>query len=329
MLFNCSTKDLEYIDPYEFVSDDFEDIGEMPPVEDQDPEFTAPALGSVQNSAATQAIITDLGSGGLSTETQASLTALQNFSATLPAGVAAEAQALTEAQITAIMSTENFDGELANLESLLDDLPAEIAALLPSIQFTADYTGTASAAADAPFNTSFRRLAVAQAVTGPCAEAVQEAYAIVMEELTTTRDAQLASIQANYTRRLTEADARYESRLATLNADYDTYKAELTAVAVDLLQLAVALETTEPAIADQLKLAALIYAVEASSSLTAWYTAAVNLLEQKRTEEKAAVLTIKEALTATVNANFAALKAEADAALQQALNNCHNQGSGN
>ncbi|NJW55848.1 hypothetical protein HC175_23315, partial [Salinimicrobium sp. CDJ15-91] len=55
----------------------------------------------------------------------------------------------------------------------------------------------------------------------------------------------------------------------------------------------------------------------------------LELLQVRMTQEKAEALTIREAKTAEVTAQFTAAKVQADTLLQQSLNDCHNQGSGN
>ncbi|WP_209309805.1 hypothetical protein, partial [Tamlana crocina] len=60
-----------------------------------------------------------------------------------------------------------------------------------------------------------------------------------------------------------------------------------------------------------------------------WNTLVLELLQVRMTQEKAEALTIREAKTAEVTAQFTAAKVQADTLLQQSLNDCHNQGSGN
>src|SRR5690606_10299916 len=58
-LYNCSSKDLEFIDPYEFVIDEFDDV-EYVPVADPEPVFSDPETGQVAPSDDIQEIITDV-----------------------------------------------------------------------------------------------------------------------------------------------------------------------------------------------------------------------------------------------------------------------------
>src|SRR5690606_6493265 len=89
-LYNCSSKDLEFIDPYEFVNEEFDEL-EVVPVADPEPAFTAPETGEVANSEETLAIIADVMGATSAAEidpaTTEALATIDALAAELPAEV--------------------------------------------------------------------------------------------------------------------------------------------------------------------------------------------------------------------------------------------------
>jgi len=326
---NCSNDDDSTPPTYEF-EEEFQNIGELPELSDEDPEITEPDLGSVNQSEETQAVLADFEDGGeLSAETQASIDAVDDFSAGLSAEAQQEAQTLTNERIEEIMAMTQFDGDLAALETSLEDIPAEIAALLPSLTFSADFEANSFVALNKTgiLDLDLKNL-VANHSGGPCEEAAQEAYDEAIAPAITARDAQLATIEANYQRRLGEAETRATTRQANVDEAYETYKAELTATAKEILAVAASVEGNDAQLAETIRVYALIFTVKASSVLSTWYTETTTLVETLEADEKALVETIRDDKAAEVQTNFKEIEDEATAILNAALNSCHNQGSG-
>lgn len=324
VLTNCSKDD----EPKTYEFDEFKDLDELPALEDADPEFTDPDAGSVEVSAETQAVIADLqdGSGDVTADTQSKLDATKSFADGLSTSVSAEVQALDTTRVEEILNADSLSGSLADLENSLDSLPAEVAALLPSINFSADYDAVAMAITRGPVDVSKDGI-MSQGLSGPCYDAARAAYDAAMEEPIATRDEQLATVDANYNRRTGEADSRYDSRIGALDDQYAAYKSETKETALALLALAD--QVADDSLAKEIRTLALIYAVKGHEALTDWYTAASDLIATYRDNEKASLQQIKDERQATVNTNFDALKAQAQEALNQAYSKCHNQGSGN
>ncbi|WP_157717368.1 hypothetical protein [Christiangramia echinicola] len=326
---NCS-KDDDTPTTYDF-EDQFEDLEELPGVEDEDPEITEPDTGKVQESAATANVMADLGdgSGDVSAETQASLDAVENFGASLSTDAQAEAQSLDATRAEEILNMTDLDGELAGLEASLDNAPAEILELLPSVDFGADL-GTSSVFNEDLFRSGLgaKEVATTNQQTGPCFEAAKKAYDEAMAPAIAKRQENLEIIDANYQRRLGEAETRAASRQAAVDAARDDYAAYILDTTVALLDLAASVESTNAAFAANLRTYALLFLVEGSSSLTAWYIAASQKVADKKVAEKTTATSIKTTKTTEVETKFAAIKATADAKLADANRNCHNQGSG-
>ncbi|UZH54637.1 hypothetical protein JRG66_11735 [Salinimicrobium tongyeongense] len=343
LLWNCDTQDLEFIDPYEFVNDDFDEIPDLSPVEDEDPEIVEPEVGAVQESAETKSLVTDVlnagATGGISPESEEKLQTLQSYTQQLPASVSQQAQNLTPADISDILDpAKALNSDLDQLKESLKSAPAEVKALLPTIQFTTDLEGLDNMAADysnqqqSVFNTLSGSPieTFMQTVSGPCAEAAYDAYDTRLQELTEQRDANFFTIESNYARRVDEADARLAERQNAQAERLETIRTEMIDATNDILAAAEEAESHgETQIAEQLRELALLYAVDARTALSEWNSLVLELLDVKMEQEKAQALEIREDKTAEVTAEFAAAKAQADALLQEALNDCHNQGSGN
>ena len=127
-----------------------------------------------------------------------------------------------------------------------------------------------------------------------------------------------------------EADTRFDERTALFVEDFT---ANQEVILVTLEQLLAAADHAESLgdteVAEDIRILALIYAVDGRVKLAEWEAEVTVLLEDTREAEKAELLVIRNELIAEVTANYAVAEAEADALLSQALSNCHNQGAGN
>ncbi|TRO64262.1 hypothetical protein [Christiangramia sabulilitoris] len=326
---NCS-KDDDTPPVYDFENE-FEDLEELESVEDADPAITEPETGSVQESAVTTAVLADLGdgSGDVSAETQASLDAVESFGAGLSADAQAEADALDATRAEEILNLTDLGSVLSGVEASLDNAPAAVLELLPTIQFGA---ATTSAVFNVEFLKGFEGVDSKNSVDGvqqssSCFEAAQKAYDDAMAPVIAKRQENLGIIDANYQRRLGEAEDRAVARLAAVDAAYDTYYNYILNTTIALLNYADAVEGTSPEFAANIRTYALIFIVQGSSNLTAWYAMATQAIVDAEAAEKQTAETLKTQRSAEVEARFAAIKAVADAKLTAAFNNCHNQGA--
>ena len=341
LLWNCDSQDLEFIDPYEFVNDDFDNIPDLSEVEDEDPVIVEPEVGSVEQSAETQSLVNDIlnagSTGEISQETQEKLEDVQTFTQQLSTAVNEKAQNLTSTEVANILDpSQELDADLEEVRASLANAPAEIKALMPKIQLTVDFDdlpGTpaqASSQAQSTINPGLPFEVFMQNVTGPCADAAYDAYDEKVLVLTEQRDANFFIIESNYARRLDEADDRLITRQNSQAERLQTIRTEMVEATGDILAAADQAESLgETATATQLRQLALLYAVDARSALNEWNTLVLELLDVRLVQEKAQALEIRETKTAQVTAEYEAAVAQADAVLQNSLSNCHNQGSGN
>ena len=326
LMYNCSSDD-DGPRTYDF-EEEFENLGELPELVDEDPTFTEPDAGSVEQSTATLAVIADLGDGTASADTQASLDAVGAASADLSADATTAIANLDDAKIAEILDATSLTGAAAEVAAAFDAMPEAVKALLPSVTYSADFNRVMAATTKEGLGLLTKGDFVAQNTPeGPCYTAAQAAYNAAMQSPIANRDAQLAAVQTNYDRRLGEADARFNTREASVAGDYDTYKAEILATAKSILALANA--ATDATTTSNLRSLAYFYSVKASVALTEWETEVDALLITITGEEKASLLAVKEQRVASVNAAFDVIKEKADKKLNEAYNNCHNQGGGN
>jgi hypothetical protein len=327
LLVNCSKDD----DPVTFEFDEFENLGELEDVDDPDPEFTDPDLGSVEASVEAQAMFTDIedGSGDLDETSKSNLTAVGDFSDGLTTNIDDEAQALDAAGIDAILNASELTGDFVTLATELETLPASVSALFPTLAFSDDYNRAAQEQMKAGIVINDLKLnLLSQSSQGPCYDAALIAYTKAMKAPIEKRDAQMSVVNTNYNTRVTAADTRYTSRLATLNTRIDAYKVDVLDAAVAILALADSIKDSDAALASHLRSYAIFFVIHNYSLLKRFKTEATSLLVDRKATELVRVETIKTEKTQLIQSNFNTVKAKADALLATAYGTCHNQGSG-
>ena len=337
LLTNCSNDD-DQVDPdpdYEF-GEDFDEVEDLPEVSDEDPEFEEPETGSVESSEDTDALVGDLNDddGEVSEESQAKLNAVSTFNESLPATTEEAANNLDDEQIESILDSEELDADLESLETALDDVPEEVASLLPVLNFDFD---TEDDQAQAEFTSeALNKLLfgkddiVAQSVNGDCIAAAEEEYDDLIADLQSQRDTQLGTIENNYERRLAEAGTRYEDRLTTLNERRDAIREVIRTVSSQLLAAAVVAEDNgNTSLSQQLRLLSLFYVVDGRSKLRTWYTAASERISNTYENEQTRIEEIKDTKEAEVMLSYEEAEAEARTIYNEVTASCHNQGSGN
>ncbi|GAA4313777.1 hypothetical protein GCM10023115_29530 [Pontixanthobacter gangjinensis] len=325
LLVNCS-KDDDNPPEYDF-EDQFEDLDELPDVDDPDPEITEPNTGKVEESAAKQDLTNDLADGGdLSTETEQSLEAVGDFSETLSLENQQAAADLTSEKIEEIFNAEELSSDLQDLEAALENAPAEVLNLLPVIDLGDNLVVTEGSSVVQ--NDFTRGKASTKQQTSGCEAAAQAAYEKAMADPIAKHEENLGIIEANYVRRVGEAELRADNRLEALNQTYEDYKSQFQAAAIQLLELADSYADTNPDIAEEIRELALIFTVSSRQALKEWYAAGVSTINQKEILEVQTAEEIRDEKLEIENANFEAIKEEAQNKLQAALNECHDQGSG-
>lgn len=335
-LYNCSNDDDNPgPDPItqEEVDEAFEGVEEIPDLEDEDPEVEEPDTSAeTEEPAATTAAADNVTAAtsedDLTPETQQVLDDVEAASASLPASFTTAAANLTPEAISNILDIDaDIDDEL-EADDIITSLPENVRNLLPRITFNFSAGSGASSGVlqdgVSSLNVGVQLDPIAQTVDAPCEDLYNDTYDEKIAELQEVRDAQLATITANYDRRMTEAGTRYDTRLSALQATRAERVAELSETANDFLAAAAVLDLSE----DQLKALALLYALEGRRQIRTWYNTAVAVLQESRETEEATAASLRDQRTATVTANYQTSANQALQVRNEGLADCHNQGSG-
>lgn len=326
LLTNCSNDDDNTPEEFEF-EEQFENIGDMPELNIEEITLEEADLGGVEQSAATAAVLSDLEAGGeLSAETQANLNTADNFAATLPAGVQDEAANLTDARIDEILAMSSLDGDLAAAATALENAPADVLALLPTINFSADFD-TAAAQSRTGIDLDSKNEFSEAFQQGPCYDAANDAFDAALEEPSATLAEQLEEITNYENDKVSNANTLKESAETNISDATATYLAEIATASKALLAYAQA--TDDDARAAALRNYAVLYLIKGKSDVSTWNAAANNLVAQRLTENLARITAQILSLENTANGNFEQIRNRALTVLNAALNTCHNQGGGN
>ena len=326
MLTNCSNDDDNTPEEFNFEQQ-FEDIGEMPELNIEEITLEEVDLGGVEQSEATTAVLADLEAGGeLSADTQAKITAADDFASTLPASVKEEAASLTDARIDEILAMSSLDGDLAAAATALENAPADVLALLPTINFSEDFD-IAAAILRTPINVDEKDIISQSSQEGPCFDAANNAFDAALEEPTATLAEQLQEITNYENDKVSNANTMKESAETNISEATGTYLAEIATASKALLAYAQA--TDDDARAAALRNYAVLYLIKGKSDVSKWNAAATALVAQRLTENLARITAQILSLENTANGNFEQIRTRALTILNTALNTCHNQGSGN
>ena len=336
-LYNCSNDDDNPAPgpTGEEVDKEFsEGVEELPELEDEDLEVTEPDVeAEVSTPEATTTAAADFkaatSTDDLSAESKAIFNSLQTTRTNVPESAKTTATGLTEEQIAMML---DIDQDLpanveADVDAIVAAIPADIMALLPKITF--DFGTSAAASVSGKegvqvLNAGVELDPVAQAVDAPCEDLYRDAYDEIIATRQQTRDDQLATILANFNRRMEAAGTRLTTRIAEIDGDADAFAAEVEIVADEFLAAAEGLGVAE----EELKLMAFLVALEGRKQIMTWYEAAETVINAAKTTEEAAIQARKDDKEASVNASYQEAKSDADAILSAGLANCHNQGSG-
>ncbi|MGY6522244.1 MAG: hypothetical protein ACXIUD_10965 [Mongoliitalea sp.] len=329
----CADKDLEFLDPFNFVNNDFDNVGNIPTVNDPDPAAVIPPLAESIEPAITQVVITDI-TGATSPDdiTEENQEILSDLSAGIAAltpaqqaTFAAEINALSAERIAEILNEEDglSEAALAAVEALLQN--PEISNLFPELRLPQPLPP----AAELDFDWIEEGLnARINTLVGPCADAARAAYDEALTRITQNRDAQLATITANFDRRTQEAATRAATRITQVNTLYQQRIQTVQSVGSNLQLAAAAIQPLSANLANSIRQFAFVYVVSWKTALVAGLNADLAAIEAARLADIANATTARYTAIASLTAAFNAALQEINAILNTALNACHNQGSG-
>ncbi|HSI76991.1 MAG TPA: hypothetical protein VK957_13910 [Lunatimonas sp.] len=341
MFMRCGTQELEYIQPYQFVNEEFDGIGELPEVPDEDPVIVEPEYPEIVYSPEAQALLDDLASAESEADIDAfSITLLERIAAFVegqPEGLSKElkelAERLTEADIIAMFDEDaELDPDLlALVQAAIGS--TDIGFLFPYIIIPPGLTEEDASdrkdfSSDLDKNMMLENLRTATLV-GPCADAARDAYNRAVDRLEASRTAQLATTETNYQNRLTAAQQRLIMRNA---AAFTIYQNQLQfGILYGNLMLAAAnnIARFSPILASYYRWYALLYLVHLRNLYGQMYTLSIRANQIAFIQETTNALLQRNLIISIIEANFNAALANANNLLQAALNGCHNQGAGN
>lgn len=351
--FKCSTSELDFIDPFEFVTEEFEEIPDVEVVDDPEPVVEEVETGEVANlqvsgeivRAVIQVVESD-GSLELAPETNEVLEKVN----TSIGDVVSQVFEVVDEEKDLVFN--EFDEEeidfLLDQRSVLDERQNEVLAqiadsediaglvgVLPQIVLTDDFLildetiddiGLSLKSESGPFASTLRTLTL----VGPCADVANDAFSESVAVLDGQRDGNIQTIEANYQRRLDEADQRFVDRSIRQQENLNFALASVRANAVDIVEASRrSLELGNILYAIQLRSYAYLYTNYARSIIFDWNDRSMEVIQRRRTQERTDAEAIRDARLRDIETNYNASLGVANSALETALNNCHNQGAGN
>lgn len=337
----CGTQELEFIQPYQFVNEEFDGIGELPAVPDENPVIMEPEYPEIEDSEEAETLLDDLASADSEAEVEAmSVTLLERiaeFVEEQPEGLSEElvelAEALTEADILAMFEegAELDPDLLALVEAAIGS--ADLGFLFPDIiippgLIEVDPGDRKDFSTDLKKSIMLENLRTATLV-GPCADEARAAFNLAVDRLEASRAAQLAVAETNYQNRLAAAQQRLITRNA---AAFTLYQSRLQfGIMYGNLLLAAAnnIARFNPTWANYYRWYALLYLVHLRNLYGQQYTLSLRANQIAFTQETTNALIQRNLINSIIEANFATALANANNLLQASLNACHNQGTGN
>lgn len=351
--FKCSTSELDFIDPFEFVTEEFEEIPDVEVVDDPEPVVEEVETGEVANlqvsgeivRAVIQVVESDE-SLELAPETNEVLEKVN----TSIGDVVSQVFEVVDEEKDLVFN--EFDEEeidfLLDQRSVLDERQNEVLAqiadsediaglvgVLPQIVLTDDFLildetiddiGLSLKSESGPFASTLRTLTL----VGPCADVANDAFSESVAVLDGQRDGNIQTIEANYQRRLDEADQRFVDRSIRQQENLNFALASVRANAVDIVEASrKSLELGNILYAIQLRSYAYLYTNYARSIIFDWNDRSMEVIQRRRTQERTDAEAIRDARLRDIETNYNASLGVANSALETALNNCHNQGAGN
>lgn len=328
----CADKDLEFLDPFQFVNNDFEGLV-LPTINDPAPAAVVPPTAQVVVPNQTVAIVNDV-SGATRPEdiTDANKTNLNNVDNAVEALpvtqrtiIETEAAALTPARIDAIMLQPNAvaPASQAAVNALLQN-PA-IRSLFPSVTLPAPAPGNREFSIEEIEEAFGARI---ETLVGPCADAAREAYNRAIAEITADRNAKQSAINATATTRTQEANARRTTRDQAINTLYNNLNTNARNTALSLLTAANAIRPLDAELAEEIRIYTFVYLVTWTNAITSGRTADLAASQAALTTDLANITAARTTATNALTTAFNNQVAEANRRLNAALNACHNQGTG-
>jgi hypothetical protein len=330
----CSVKDLEDQMPSNFIENNFLGIGGLPEIEDEPLNIVQPNMPTVTAPQIITRMVENLHVASkpyeLSSETEAIislLTDLDGFSSSyFRQNLLNKVQNLDENDLTLVYFGKS---ELDNIFSEMVKsamINPNSMKLFPSINHPETLSVSRVLEVSQPTSVPLK---VNSSKNGRCADAAKDALDRAIKRLESKRDEQINMVEVNLQFRLKEANQRFELQNKNAEQKYlDNLKASGQEVS-KMLKAAERLGRNNPALGEELRLLALIYAYSWQMIFKEEYNASLALNELARQNEINEAINRKKELEFEIVQNYNKEFVNAIATLERVLAACHNQGEGN
>ncbi|EKB47903.1 hypothetical protein B879_03491 [Cecembia lonarensis LW9] len=341
----CNSKDLEFIQPYQFIVADFEDTPNLEEVIEEEPEVEEAVEATVVVPEAPSAIINDLENAesdeDVDRESVEVLTKVTDFVETEVEDEEKQAAVSTAVDNITEESVEEFLQEDAEVDE--DILAVAIGAAesvdlgdlfpdldLPDLPDDVDLGEEGRFEFDAISEIEFdlEQFRV-NTLVGPCADAARNAFDVALSNLNTQRDNNLNTVTQNFNRRVTDANDRLTSRNQVALTNFRNGLRGLNEFIVSNLRAASSIERFNPRLARNLRNFTVLYMHYFRFILDRQYRFNLESIQRQRNIEVANAQVLRNNSISSINASYNAAVTSLNNTLSNALNNCHNQGTGN
>jgi len=342
---HCTTQDIDTLPPHQ-ADNDFDEVDDLPDLDDPDPDGVDVEIGDIDNSEIIDTILESIQNAGSEEELAGLLSKLFEKMGNVPDAsgpLDPEIQAFLDG-LNAEIAAKIIKGELEVSDKLKDfaakaGSQSSFAELLPQAVFPKLNGVTLRTLSDLNHSEAKQRLkdtTVKQTVTAAnqrtahwgesCEEAAQNAFAIRVGELDLQKEDQLNTIELNYQRRLSEVEVTYEFRLNQQQQMYDFQIDYLILNVSSVLQAISAINN--PELKNNLLLFAAVYTIQAAQLVQEWNNVSVGTIEEAYEKELDIIENHRDAMIENVETAYNKAVAYAEEVLEKALEKCHNQGSG-
>lgn len=342
----CTTQDIDTLPPYQ-ADNDFDEVDDLPDLEDPDPDGVDVEIGDIDNSKIIDAILDAIRNAEGEEELAGLISELFEKMGTVPDasgpldpeiqaflnGLNAELAAkIIKGEVEVSDKLKDFADKTGSGSSFSELLPQAIFPKLngETLRTLSDLNGSKSArlsrenaSKNSVVSTNLRVSHWGET----CKEAAQNAFDIRVGELDLQKEDQLNTIELNHQRRLSEIEVAYEFRLEQQQQIYNFQIDYLILNVSSVLQAISAINN--PQLKNSLLLFAAVYTIQAAQLVQNWNNVSLATIEEAKEKELEILEDHREAMISNVETAYNKAVAFAEEVLEKALEKCHNQGAGN
>ncbi|HSI77976.1 MAG TPA: hypothetical protein VK957_18900 [Lunatimonas sp.] len=348
---SCATKEMESLEPFQYVLDVIE-VGELPDIEEEDPYESELEGGSINIPSQIQVILVELEGMGAGDEVSAETkNTVNKFSKALDTEEGSVLiRSIEEAKLTAVSSEDmKLDPELERFVQKVMGFP-ELAVLFPSLSYPQingeefrlmlleetdpvdrlSPMGKPSAPNSPPGNAPGNPPGAPPVVDPPCRNAAASAHREAWDQLDMQRESQEALVLERFENRIASYQAAREESVTAFMDFYNERRGLFEKQAQLILRISNQLHSQgHSTFANNLKVIATV-PVNARVQLESLKTVTLNAIVQTQRNNNSAAVNIGNNSINTISQNFSNAALDLQKKLDKALSRClHNQGKGN